>query len=565
MTVAFQQASELAEGKKSHVRRYRQIVDVLGRQGLGYVTGGWLEKAAPWRWGRPRRLTGHSRPLHVRMALEELGTTFVKLGQILSTRADLLPPEYLVELTKLQDSVGPFPYEQVEQTIVQELGSKPDALFKSFDRQPLASGSIGQAHAATLMDGTEVVVKVRRPGVVQQVDEDLDLLIRLADGAAKRLVWAKQNDVPGLMREFAETLQLELDYVREGQSVEHFARFFADDPTVHIPKVFWELTTSKVITLERIKGFKVIDTARLDAAGIDRRALSQNGVNIWLKMIFESGMFHADPHPGNLFIEEDGRIGLIDFGMVGVMDEGTQDRLVDVLIGVSGGDTSRLADALLEMGVTGSSVSRDSLQRDLRYLISRYAGRSLAEIHLGKVLSEVFNIIRRNRLRLPPNMFLLLKTLAMAEGVGTQIDPSFEMLPAEKPFAKTAVTKRLSPIYWGKRFAKSSNDLAELGVELPQHMRRLLTALERGELQIKAHPTGLDPHLKRVERMFNRLVVGILAAAFIVGLSQLMAAYRPFDDVLWFGGLLAIGAAIALALGVYLAVSILRSGAGTEE
>ncbi|MBM3935319.1 MAG: AarF/ABC1/UbiB kinase family protein [SAR202 cluster bacterium] len=566
MTFPFQQVTEQeARQKKGHMRRYRQIVDVLGRHGLGYVAGGWVDRLAPWRWGQPRRVRVHTRPEHVRLALEELGTTFVKLGQILSTRADLLPPEYLAELSRLQDNVSPIPYRMVEDAIVAELGGKPSALFASFDPNPLTSASIGQAHLATLTDGAEVVVKVRRPGVVVHVDEDLDLLLRFADTAARRFIWARQNDIPGLMREFAEALQLEMDYVREGQSAEHFAKFFENDPTVHIPKIYWDLTTSRVITMERIKGIKVFDVGRIETAGIDRRKLAENGVRIWLRMVFESGMFHADPHPGNLFIEEDGRIGLIDFGMVGVMDDLTQDRLVEVLIAVSNNDMDRLADALMEAGVTGSPTSRDILQRDLRYLLARYAGRSLGEIHLGRVLSEVFTVIRRNRLRLPPNMFLLLKTLAMAEGMGTRIAPDFQMLPVIKPYAQSAVTRRLSPIYWGKRFARSSNDAAELAVELPRHMRRLLTALERGNIEIKAHPSGLDPTIKRLERMFNRLVVGILTAAFIVGLSQLVAAYTPFQDVRWVGGLLGLGVLAALGMGVYLAVSILRSGGGTEE
>ena len=254
------------------------------------------------------------------MALEDMGVTFVKLGQILATRADLLPPDYQAELAKLQDRARPLPAGTVEKAIQDELGAPPAELFGSFDTEPLAAASIGQAHAATLKDGFEVVVKVRRPGAVEQVEEDLAILAELAAVASRRWEIAEQYDVVGLAQEFEQTLTAELDYVREGRNAERFARNFVDHPDVHIPRVFQDTSTARVLTLERIHGVKIDDLAGLEAAGIDRHDLAERAARVVLKMVFEDGFFHADPHPGNFFIEDGGRIGLIDFGMVGSLD-----------------------------------------------------------------------------------------------------------------------------------------------------------------------------------------------------------------------------------------------------
>lgn len=273
--------------KHAHVNRTRQIATTLARHGLGYLVGilG-LERFVPFHKGllkHPRRAQPYTRPEHVRMALEELGATFIKLGQILSTRTDLLPPEYLAEFARLQDAAPTIPLEAVQETISRELGQPIEAIFATFDPNPLAAASIGQVHAATLLDGTEVVVKVRRPGVVEQVEEDLEILQHLAVTASRRWERADQYDLVGLAQEFAQTLRAELDYLREGHNAERFAANFADDATVHIPRVYWKITTSRVLTLERISGIKINDLAALDAAGIDRVTLAERAARIILK------------------------------------------------------------------------------------------------------------------------------------------------------------------------------------------------------------------------------------------------------------------------------------------
>ena len=547
----------------AHAERYRQIAGALARHGLGYLVGVFgLERFLPFHrglLGHPRRYEPYTKPEHVRMALEDMGAAFVKLGQILSTRADLLPPEYQAELARLQDRVKPLPVGEVEGVVARELGGPMKSPFASFDPAPLASASIGQAHLATLTDGTEVVVKVRRPGVVEQVEEDLDILQSMAGAASRRWEVADRYDLVGLAQEFAVTLRAELDYIKEGRSAERFAANFAGDATVHIPRVFWETTTARVLTLERIQGLKINDTAALDAAGIDRRALAERAARIVLKMVFEDGFFHADPHPGNFFIEPEGRIGLIDFGMVGTLDGRTQEQLIGLLLAVTSQDPERLVDAFLDLGVARQRVNRALLSQDLGHLASRYYGRSLGELALGPLLGDSLAIVRRHHLHLPPNLALLLKTVAMSESLGVKLDPGFTLTRVLVPYAQRLLLERFSPTHWAPRLERASVDAARLGTELPGQLRRLLSEIERGGLEVGMRPEGFEPLVRRFERLGNRIVLGILAAAFVNGLAVLMSVYHPPGWQWWVGVAFGGGLLLAAALGIYLAWTIWRS------
>ena len=556
----------MARSADAHRARYQQIATVLARHGLGYLLGVvGLERFVPFHrglLGHARREAPYTRPEHVRMALEELGAAFVKLGQILSTRADLVPPDYQAELARLQDAAPPVPGAEVEAAVVAELGRPVGELFASFHETPLAAASIGQAHAATLADGTEVVVKVRRPGVVEQVEEDLEILRELAAAASRRWERADEYDVVGLTEEFAQTLRAELDYVREGRNAERFASNFRDDPDVHVPRVFWELTTDRVLTLERIRGAKVTDAAAFAATRAEPSALAERATRIIAQMVFEDGFFHADPHPGNFFVEPGGRIGLIDFGMVGTVDERTQEQLVRLLIALTSQDAERLVDAVLELGVARRRVDRGLLRRDLEHLVGRYYGRPLGEIALGPLIEEMLAVVRRHRLQVPPNLALLLKTAVMSEGLGAQLDPGFRLTTVLAPYAQRLMLRQYSPLVWARRFGAASLDAARLGTELPQQLRRLVAELERGNLEVGMRPVGVEPVVQRLERLANRIVLGMIASAFVVGLAVLMAVYHPPGWEAWAGPAFAVGLAAAGGLGVYLAWTILRSGRG---
>lgn len=548
--------------KHSTFSRSRQIAQVLARHGLGFLVGVLgLERFVPFHKGllkHPRRAQPYTRPEHVRMALEELGATFIKLGQMLSTRTDLLPPDYQTEFAKLQDAAPTVPFEQVQESLLEELGQPLETLFASFDPVPLAAASIGQAHAATLLDGTEVVVKIRRPGVVEQIEEDLILLRRLAATASQRSSLAEQYDSVALADEFAQTLRAELDYVQEGRNAERFAATFAGNTTVHIPRIFWDTTTSRVLTLERIRGIKINDLAALDAAGVDRAVVAERAAKIILKMVFEDGFFHADPHPGNFFIEQDGVIGMVDYGMVGTVDKATQEHLVQILLAIAGQDADRLVDAFLELGVTRQPVDRLALRADLERLLAHYYGQPLGEIALGPMMNEMLTIVRRHHLRLPTNLALLVKTTVMNEGLGMQLDPSFRLTSVILPYAQRLFLKQYSPLFWTKRIGQAGMDAAWLASELPQQVRRLLGELERGNVKIDMQLTDAERLINRMERLVNRLILAIITGAFIIGLGMLMAFFHPPGGAQWSWIWFAVGFAIVAILGLYLLWSVLR-------
>jgi ubiquinone biosynthesis protein len=546
-----------------HRDRYRQIAETLSRHGLGYLAGVFgLERRVPFHrglLGHAPRVEPYTQPEHVRLALEQLGATFVKLGQILSTRSDLLGPEYQDELAKLQDAAPAVPGDTIRELVTRELGQDPGTVFASFETVPMAAASIGQAHAATLRDGTEVVVKVRRPGVVEQVEEDLEILKNLATHASRHWEAASDYDIVGLVDEFAETLQAELDYLREGRSAERFAANFAHDEEVHIPRVFWETTTSRVLTLERVRGIKVDDVEALDEAGIDRRALAELATRVTAQMVFEDGFFHADPHPGNFFVEPAGKLGIIDFGMVGEVDERLRDRLGALLVALAGADPDRITDAVLALSAAQRPVDRAMLRADLASLVARNEGRAVGEIRLGSLIEEALAIVRRHHLQLPRELALLLKMVVMNEGMAARLDPDFRLGDVLGPYARRLVARQLSPAAFARRLGQAGIDVAQLGAELPDHLRRLLAVLESSGLDVHLRADEIEPLVARAERLGNRLVAGVIAAAFIEGLAELMAV-EPERRRAWERPMLTVGLGAVGTLGGYLAWTARRGG-----
>lgn len=539
----------------SHAARYRQIGATLRRHSLGFLAGilG-VERLNPFRRGTNSAASGadaSASPEHVRLALEELGPTFVKLGQLLSTRSDLLPSAYVDELAKLQDSAPPVPVDVIRDVIRRELGGEPEELFAWFDDAPLASASIGQAHAATLEDGTQVVVKVRRPGAVSQVQVDLEILQNLAMRASRTWELARDYDAPGITDEFAQTLRAELDYLQEGRNAERFAQNFELEPDIEIPRVFWEFTTSRVLTLERMSGANVTDAATLDAAGVDRKAVARRGADVVLKMTFEDRFFHADLHPGNLFIHDDGTIALIDFGMVGVVGEELRGHLGTLFIAIVRGNPDLLARALVSISVAGPSVDREVLRADLAAFLSRYRLRSLRETPFARMIAELFTILMDNRLRLPREMALLFKSLVMIEGLAVRLDPEFRLGEALEPYAQRLARERHSATVLAKRLARASADLGEVALEMPGVLRRVLDNADADGIQVHLRAAELEPLMGRAERIGNRLVAGMISAALITGIGGLVRSERRWRS--WEGSMLGTGLGVIGALGAYLA------------
>ncbi|WP_202876932.1 ABC1 kinase family protein [Ornithinimicrobium humiphilum] len=503
--------------------------------------------------GRPHS-PAHSRPEHLRLALEELGPTFVKLGQLLSTRSDLLPPEYTAELAKLQDAAAPVPIEAILETLGEEIGG-PE-LFDDFDPAPLASASIGQAHAATLA-GLPVVVKIRRPGAVETVQMDLEILHNLAATTTRHWQAARSYDVVGLVRDFASTLRAELDYLAEANNAERFAANFADDPRVQIPAVICEATTSRVLTLERVGGLKIDDLDGLDAAGIDRRELAVRATGVLCQMVFEDGFFHADPHPGNFFVGPDGTLAVIDFGMVGELDDTLRSQLVALLIPLLRGDLDRTTEAMLDLVGNPPGVDKVGLRQGLQPLVDQLTGVPLADLALTGLITDVLSLVRQHQLRLPTNLALLFKMLLMAEGLGRRLDPQFQLSNVLAPYAARLAVRRHSPDEILDRLVQVARDLADAGAHTPRTLRSLADVLERGGFDVSVRANDLQQALKDADRISNRVIAGLIAAALIDGVGHIVATNQGKGRALQ-GPLVIAGAGALGALGTYLARGSLR-------
>jgi ubiquinone biosynthesis protein len=483
--------------------RERHIAEVLVKQGLTQLAAALgLSGMASHRHDAGQADTVAPRSL--RIALEELGPTFVKLGQMLSTRGDLLSAPYRAELAKLQDAAPAVSSATVQRIIEQELG--PEA-FAWFDPDPLASASIGQVHAARLHDGTDVVVKVRRPGAREQVEQDLAILERRAGQASRHLHMLARVDWVGLAQEFARLLRAELDYKLEGHNAERFAANFAGDDQVQIPGVHWATTTTDVLTLERIHGIKLTDAGALEQAGVDRRAMALLATQVTAKMVFDDGFFHGDPHPGNFFVLPSGVLAMIDFGLVGTLDEQLREELTDLLVGIVRGSPERVAAAVIVLGASTGRIDDRALRQDLSTLLRRYSDRGVGEIPLGRAIADFLEIARRHGLRLPPDLALLAKALIMEEGLAAGLDPEFRIGPALAPFARRHLLAQLSP------------------TALLRRLERLLDTLGNG-VDVHVRTTDLEPLVARLERLGNRIAVSVLAAAAINSVAELAAADR---------------------------------------
>jgi len=502
--------------------RLGEVLRYVGMQ--KYLVFIWVLHGNPWR------KMAHTKPQRIRMAIEELGTCFVKLGQILSTRADLLPPAYTKELSKLQSSLKPLPVEAIKNVIKNELGRPADEIFNSFDPHPIGVASIGQVYACTLTDGTDAVVKVQKPGVPEVVEEDMFILGRSALSATTHWKGAQEYDLVGLVQEIADTIKTETDYIQEGHSAEYFARFFQEDKSIHIPKILWKHTTERVITMERIHGIGVLDVQSLDKAGFDRKELAKRSVSLWMKMVFEGEAFHADPHPGNLFVEADGRLGLVDFGMVCMIDDEVRWYLASALKAILDRNADMLIDALIELGAVSLRLegSRARLRKDVKYVMVHYPNTHLQN-HSESVsssLGQLFTLLRRNHIQLPSNTFLLLKTIVMAQSVGRGLDPEFDITPMLESSVTRIFKERYSITAALRRLPMAAAELASLAGGLPQRVDRLMKTAERGEIQVRADVSGVGQHLNHLERLVNRAVICIIGAALIIGLTLLLVWSR---------------------------------------
>jgi ubiquinone biosynthesis protein len=539
--------------RNSH--RARQIGAVLVKYGLA----DWLRKIPgphiqEWLHApEGEAISELSRPERIRLALTELGTTFIKLGQMLSTRPDLIGRELARELQKLQSATPPEPRGVAHATVKKELGHPPQALFAHFDPEPFASASIAQVHHARLHSGEKIVVKIQKRGIEQTIEADLSLLADLARLAETHVNELQRYRPVALIRQFTKTLRDELDFTRERHNLETFRHNFAEDDSVHFPRPWPEFSSRRVLTMEQMNGILLSHTAKLRAQGADLNEFARRGATMYLEMIFRDSFFHADPHPGNLMLQEGEVVGVLDCGMVQRLDEGLRQKLEDVLLAIIQVDAEALTDSVWLIGSEPPIGSKEALRSDLVEFLSDYANQSINEINLSQALTSMTDLIRRNQIFLPPGVSLLLRTLIELEGTAQLLNPAFSLLELIQPYYQKDMARRCSPAQVARRLGRDAHAWGQLLHRLPHDLNDLTEKIRAGALSVHLEHRRLDP-------VANRLVRGLVVSSLFLGSSLLWSMKAPplIRGVSLFG---VIGYALSLVISVKLFRAIRRSEA----
>jgi ubiquinone biosynthesis protein len=511
----------------AEIKRVRHIIEVLIRNGLGFMVETLaLERFLPRFWRRPpvraeEAASRRSVPERVRHTLEELGATYVKVGQFLSGRADLLPPAYIEELIKLLDAAPPVPFEAVHEVVEQELGAPISELFLSFEELPIASASIGQVHRATLFDGRAVVVKVQRPAIEEQVEADLDLLLRQARFLERRSETMRDQNLVAIVEELARSVREELNYQTEGRNAERLRTNFRDQADYLFPEVCWSLTSRRVITLEYLEGIQFNQVDRLRQAGYDLSSVARAAVEGYLQQIFVDGFYQADPHPANLLVM-DHRIGFLDFGNVGHLTHSQKQLLGDMFLQILDEDAEGVARSVVRMGASRGRPSLEDMERDLQRLLVRYWGLALEDLPVGEMLAEIFKTARQHRVHLPGDLALLARTIITLEGTARLLDPEFVLVEVVRPFAVQLVRRQFLPIVAGRRALRTVRQATDLLGTFPRRVDDLWDQLEAGEITFGVDLRHLELILNRANSMINRIAFSVLVAALIIGSSLIL-------------------------------------------
>lgn len=548
------------------LKRYRQILGVLIKYGFGHIIEQlnidyYLElgKRIVTLGTFSRELERLSQPERLRLALEELGPTFIKLGQLLSTRPDIIPLDFISELKKLQDRVPAVPTSEIMEQLERELGESADTLFATFEPEPLAAASISQVHRGVLKNGEQVVFKIRRPGIQRIVDTDVDILLGLAYLVENHLPGGEMYDPNGLVKEFRRTINRELDFSREGRTIERFSVNFKDDETVRIPKVYWEYSGRTVLTLEYLDGIKISHLEELKQAGYDLKEISRRGADSFLKQVFEHGFFHADPHPGNIYVLPDNVICIFDFGMVGRLDDDLKTQLTELLLSILRRDVDHIISQLLYSGDLHDDANLKSLKRDLSEFIDDYYDLLLQDIKVGKLLIDFIEILTEYQIKFPANMMLLARALIAIEGLGRQLDPTFNMIEQVRPFAERIVSERYTPTNLSKDLSRTLQSYHALGKSLPKDIKEFINRINRNKFKIDLEHRGLERLITDLDKSTNRISFSMVIAALVIGSSIIMQTDKG-PILFGFPVLGLLGYSIAGFLGLGLAIAILRSG-----
>jgi ubiquinone biosynthesis protein len=542
--------------------RVQDIAAVLIRYGFGDLVqrvgmSGALEKAGKaLHWKKAEELARLTSPERMRRVLEELGPTFVKLGQVLATRVDLFGPEWLEEFAKLQDKAPAVEWAEIEKQLTEDLGAPPEKIFALTVTEPLAAASLAQVHKARLDDGTWVALKVRRPGIRPVVEADLRLLKRLAEIIESEAPDLKQYRPKALVRQFSDSLRAELDFAAEGRHAERIVDNLGEDSGIVIPATYWEWTGERLNVQDYIEGIAGGDYKAVEQAGLDRHRIAQRGAKAILEMILVHGFFHADPHPGNIKYLPDEQIGLLDFGMVGRLSDDRRHEVAELLYGLVKRDAGQVARILLDWSLD-SDADSDRLEEDIASFVDRYHGVPLEKLDMSAMIGDMTGVLRRHHLILPADLVLMLKAFITLEGMGRSLDPDFDMASEVAPVIEGVLKSHYSPTSMARRLQKNLVDTVRVLGGLPDDLSRLLRAARRGRIEVHVDINSLKEVSARLDKAASRLTLGIVTAALIIG-SAIAMNVDSSDRGLPVLGMLGFGAA-ALG-GIWLLFSIWRSG-----
>jgi len=545
-----------------HAQRYREITEILIKNGLGYL----LDRFNLRPYQKLKRVIHRKKPVlptdeaeRLRKALEELGPTFIKFGQMLSTRYDILPSSYITELSKLQDEVPSFDYQIVNREIEEELQTPPEQIYKHIEEKPLAAASIGQVHRATLTTGEEVIIKIKRPGIENIINTDLEILLSLAHFAEKYMLEIRRYNPVGFIEEFSRTLRNECDYIKEARTAETFKKDFKDQQKIIIPTIYRKYTTRSILTMEYIKGTKITETAILRKNNINLEQVAEKLSNAYFKQIFEKQYYHADPHPGNILVTGDGNIAFIDFGIAGRLDREILNNITSLLIALIRHDINKYIEILIEMEFLDEDRINTSLRFEILDLIDTYYETSIKHIDTTELLEDLISLLTRYNGRIPANIMLLSKTLSLLEEIGRKLDPTYNFAELAEPYIKRLIKQKTQPKAIAKNTIETLTQTADTLHKTPARIDKILKRIERGTLKIEFEDKGIREVTTELGTSTNRLAVSIIISALIIGSS--MFIQKDMQPQIYGVTLIGmVGFLVAGILAFGLAINILQSG-----
>lgn len=550
-------------------RRLQEIINVFLRHGFGSIVdqihlGRYIPFARRLKaFGQWPALKGPSVPERLRMAFSELGPSFIKLAQILSSRPDLITARFAEELKKLQDEVPPFSVVESKRIIEAEIGMPIDKVFVEFVDKPVAAASIAQVHRARLLDGSEVIVKVQRPGIKERIEKDIEIMRNVARLMEKYISESRFFNPAGIVEEFAKTVSKEMDFTVEAKNAVRFKRNFSGNPDIYIPRVFTEFLTPMVLVMERVSGVRMDDIKGIDALGLDRKRLAKAGIDAYFKMILDDGFFHADPHPGNIFAMPTGQVAFMDFGIVGRVSEEMKETMAGTFLALINKDFDKLIERYIELGLIAEEADMDEFRRefkaDLIDVIEPLYGMTLKEINFAEYLDAIVHLAMKHNLKIPSDLLLINKAMLILENLGLQLDPGFDFIAASEPYASKLLLRRLSPARVYEKLKTEITETGEFALLFPKQMKKIIRKVLKDDLHFKLTHKGLDHFIRDMDRSSNRIAFSMVISAILIS-SAIMHATGVGPKIYGMSvmGFLTFG--FAALLGVWLVISIIRSG-----